>query len=347
MTTKTSSSAEDSISPSFSILHAYGPLRRAAERYLEEHHYMRSSGGSGAMFAVIRDDASVTGACLIGATSSSNQERNLIAGACLIGPAASRDAERSIAQPSVLIRQIKRSHIADDVPVTAVCESRLLRTAMQSVTDEYDAPVLFVSYADPAAVDERSGMPMAGWCYLAAGYFYAGETTSVRWCLIDHLGRARSTRQGAVTLTRKTLPRAGELFHGELVTANWQMRRLPPARIWLAVCTPSRMSRRQARHTWRGVWASLNPTRRVAARRWSSHAEWRRKLAGGTVPLGSPRAHQCREHDRFQPALWRGKELTRTAAPVWVPLVWQSRILYEQDVERETVAGRVYEPFAA
>lgn len=347
MSPKNPSHHEHINSPPFTIRRAYGPLRKAAELYLEEHHYMRSSGGSGAMFAVVRGDASVAGACLIGATASWNQERSLITGACLIGPSPSRDAERSLASPGVLIRQVKRSHIADHVPTTAVCESRLLRTAMQVVTDEYDAPVLFVSYADPAAVDERSGMPMAGWCYLAAGYFYAGETSSARWCLIDHLGRARSTRQGAITLTRKTLPRTGEIFHGELVTADWQMRRLPPARIWLAVCTPGRMTRRQARHAWRGVWASLNPARRIAARRWISHAEWRRKLAGGTVPLGSPKAHQCRDHDRFQPALWRGEELTRTAAPLWVPLVWQSRVLYEEDVERETVAGRVYDPLVA
>jgi hypothetical protein len=327
----------------YTIERAYGPLRKAANAYLEREHYMRSAGGSGAMFAVVGDDIHVAGACLIGATCSANQERSLVAGACLIGPAASQDAERSLAQ-GVLIRQIKRSHILDSVPATAVCESKLLRTAMQAVTDEYDQPVLFVSYADPAALDERTGQPLAGWCYLATGFFYSGETTSARWCVIDHQGRARSTRQGAITLSRATLPKAGDVFHGETITSDWHMRRLPPARIWLAVCTPSRMTRKQAKHAWRHVWDNLNPARRVAARVWVDHLTWEQKLANGTVALGEPRPHHLRTHDRFQPALWRGAELTRTAAPMWVPLTWQHALLLEQDVAGETVGRRVYAP---
>jgi hypothetical protein len=310
----------------YSIQRAFGDMRKQAAAYLEREHYMRSAGGSGQMFAVIAERS------------------GSVAGACLIGPAASQDAERSIAQPGVLIRQIKRSHIADRVPATAVCESKLLRTAMQAVCDEYDRPVLFVSYADPAATDERTGLPLAGWCNFAAGFFYAGETSSSRFCVIDHHGRARSTRQGAVTLTRRTLPRAGETFHGEYISRDWQMRRLPPARIWLAVTTPSRMTRRQAKHAWRNTWASLHPDRRVAARNWISHTNWRRKTAAGTVALGDPRPEHVTDTDRFQPAFWRGEELNRTAAPVWVPLAWQTRVLFAEDVEGETVARRQYEP---
>lgn len=150
----------------YTIVHATGDLRSQAQQYLTTNHYTRSNGGSGTMFAVVPSDVPQThvcGAVLIGATASTNCDRSLVAGAVLIGPASSRDAERSVAQPGVLVRQIKRSHLADDVPVTALCESQLLRTAMQQTTDHYDQPVLFVSYADPAACDSRDGRPLAGW----------------------------------------------------------------------------------------------------------------------------------------------------------------------------------------
>ncbi|MEN9933685.1 MAG: hypothetical protein RLZZ387_264, partial [Chloroflexota bacterium] len=62
------------------------------------------------------------------------------------------------------------------------------------------------------------------------------------------------------------------------------------------------------------------------------------------TPLGEPKAEHLRELDRFQPAWWRGDEMTRTAAPVWVPLVWQARMLELTDVECETTSGRVYDP---
>jgi hypothetical protein len=322
-----------------------GVFRSAVEAYIATNHYTRSSGGSGQLFAVMRDEQ-VVGACLIGATTSENQTRSIV-GACLIGPSASADAERSIAQPGILVRQIKRSILADDVPTSAIYESQLLRHSMQVVCDEYDRPLLFVSYADPAATDVRTERPLGGACYLAAGFFYIGETTSQRRCVVDHLGRARSTRQGAVTLTRRTLPKAGSTFHGETITADWRLASLPPARIWIAVCTPSRYSQRQARHAWRAVFAALNPARRVAARTWIDHIAWRRKLAGGTVPLGEPRPQHLRSHDRFQPALWRGHELTRSSAPMWVPLVHQQRLLGFVDVAGESIAGRHYAPLAS
>src|SRR5262245_24782379 len=88
-------SAEYKVGP-LQIVRARGKTRKAAEAYLEANHYMRSSGGSGQMFAVIDGAKQVNGACLIGATASRNCDRS-IAGACLIGPTASADAERSIA----------------------------------------------------------------------------------------------------------------------------------------------------------------------------------------------------------------------------------------------------------
>lgn len=121
---------------------------------------------------------------------------------------------------------------------------------------------------------------------------------------------------------------------------------LPPARVWIAVCTPSRMTRKQAKAAWLQVWRNLNPHRRVAAKQWISHVSWRRKLRSGGMALGEPKCQHLRPHDRFQPALWRGSEMTRTAAPVWVPLHWQQRLLLEDAVSGETTANRVYAPLA-
>jgi hypothetical protein len=105
----------ETVSP-LTIVRAYGPARKAGLAYLEANHYMRSSGGSGQLFIVEDRTGAVYGACLIGATASTNCDRS-IAGACLIGPAASKDAERSIAGEGVLIRQIKRSHLLDGAPM--------------------------------------------------------------------------------------------------------------------------------------------------------------------------------------------------------------------------------------
>lgn len=297
------------------------------------------------MFAVVRNDLTdtVCGAVLIGATASANCDRSLVAGACLIGPTASQDAERSLVQPVVLMHQIKRSHLADKVPPEAVCESKLLRTTMRKMTDTYDQPVLFVAYADPAATDDRTGLPLAGWCYLAAGFFFAGETTSKRWCMIDHCGRARSARQGAVTLSRATLPCAGAVFHGEVVTADWRMVPLPPARIWLAVCTPSRMTRRQAKAAWLGVWRHLNPQRQVAAKQWISHVAWRRKLRAGSVPLGAPKPHHLRGRPLAARVLARPRADTYRR-PIWVPLLWQQQLLLEHAVAGGATGRRSYAP---
>ncbi len=193
---------DETVSP-LTIVRAYGPARKASMTYLEANHYMRSGGGSGQLFIVEDRTGAVYGACLIGATASTNCVRS-IAGACLIGPAASKDAERSIALGGVLIRQSKSSHLHDGVPMY---ESHLLRHAMRAVCNEYDRLVLFVSYADMAATDERTGKPLLGWIYLASGFFFAGETTSQRCCVVDHLGRARSTRQGRVTLNSQNTPK--------------------------------------------------------------------------------------------------------------------------------------------
>jgi hypothetical protein len=82
----------------------------------------------------------------------------------------------------------------------------------------------------------------------------------------------------------------------------------------------------------------------VAAKIWIDHTTWQRRHADGTVPLGEPKAHHIRAHDRFQPAWWHGSDITRTAAPIWVPYVWQHALLVEADIAGETTANRTYAP---
>ncbi len=49
---------------------------------------------------------------------------------------------------------------------------------------------------------------------------------------------------------------------------------------------------------------------------------------------------------RCQPALWRGKQIARTAAPVWVPHIAQHEIgsITEEEIAGERTAGRHYAP---
>ena len=172
---------------------------------------------------------------------------------------------------------------------------------------------------------------------MAAGFFYAGESTHKCSCVVDHLGCSLD-RQGKVTLSRTTLPKVGDTFHGGYITKDWRLLPSPPAQIWLVVCTSTQYSSKQAKQAWRGVWRHLNPQRRVAAKIWINHVEWRRKLNVGTVSLGDLRQQHLRHFDRFQPVLWRGDELTRTAAPFWFLHDWQRTLLLEGDVEGEMIA---------
>jgi hypothetical protein len=48
------------------IVRTSGAQRKAAAAYLEQHHYMRSSGGSGQLFAVMDQADEVHGAVLMG-----------------------------------------------------------------------------------------------------------------------------------------------------------------------------------------------------------------------------------------------------------------------------------------
>lgn len=112
----------------YRIDHAYGETRRQAQEYLRRWHYLASDGNQGFMFAIVADDNTVAGACLVGNAMSENQERDLVVGACLVGQSNSPDIEADLVTTNTsqrpLIQQVKRSHIRDEVPVEAVCESK-------------------------------------------------------------------------------------------------------------------------------------------------------------------------------------------------------------------------------
>ncbi|NTU85286.1 MAG: hypothetical protein HGA45_39015 [Chloroflexales bacterium] len=132
------------------------------------------------------------------------------------------------------------------------------------------------------------------------------------------------------------------MFRNELVTKDWELFTAPPALIWIAICTPSRFTQKQAASAWRRHWKALNPARRVAAKIWVDQVQWGRDQRGGIVALGEPRPEHLLEHQRFQPANWPGERITRTAAPAWPGYIHQGRLVFEDDLESETVANRTY-----
>jgi hypothetical protein len=303
----------------YQIVHATGELRRAGQALLHEH-YMGSAGGSGYLYAVV--DAG-----------------GVVQGACLIGPSSSMAAERSLVSPPWRIWCVKRLFARDTCTIP---ESQLLRASLRHTADLRGETLIVCAYADPVATDSRTGLPLTGKLYLSAGFMFVGETSQPRYAVIDDYGRARSTRQGKQTLTRRTLP------HG------WSMIRVPPARIWLAVVPPtlvrgpdgtaSSTTQRWRKKQWRTAWAALTPQRRVAAQQWVSEKQWRRLLRSGIIPIGEPKPHHIQPHRRLQPAYWEGHALTRTAGPVWVPFLWQQQFLSEDLLEGERTAGRNYQP---
>ena len=186
------------------IAHVTGTLRTQAATFIAEHHYMRSAGGSGYTIAAMAPDRSIMGVVLI-------------------GPASSMAAERAIINPPYRVWCIKRLVCLDDASVP---ESQLLRTAMRYIANLRQEVMPFVAYADPAARDERTGQPLFGGLYKSANFMHIGTTSQRRYSVVDDKRRAISTRQGVITLTRKTLP------------LGWQMIPLPSAHVWLAIVTP-------------------------------------------------------------------------------------------------------------
>jgi hypothetical protein len=51
---------------------------------------------------------------------------------------------------------------------------------------------------------------------------------------------------------------------------------------------------------------------------------------------------QEREHELLARARWQGALMTRTAGPIWPPIIEQGQLFAWSDVAGETTAGRRY-----
>lgn len=271
---------------------SYAPPRSALRRdgaALLSQHYTGTSGNAGRMY-VLHTDATISGVCMI-------------------GESCSQRATRSIVAAPWPVAVIKRLYCRDEAPAP---ESQLLRAAMRLETAYRQQTTLFVSYADPAATDARTGLPLTGAVYLASGMFYIGETFGRRMAFLDAEGRVRSSRQGSRTLTRATAP------------TTWQAVTLPPCRIWATVVAPPMVGEQPTSTRWqrqqrRRCWAALDPRRRVYATRWIERRELRRWTTSRRVRI-TDQPDRLRWPNQRQPGAWEGRDLVRTAAPIWVPL---------------------------
>lgn len=305
----------------YTIRHVLGDERKAAQRFIEAHHYARSSGNGGAIYAAFAPNGGVVGACLIGATPS-------------------KAAERSIAQDGTVVRQCKRLVAADDSPIP---ESQLLWHSLRSEANRIGRTLIAISYADTEAIDERTGVPLMGRLYLAANHYFIGDSRRRRQIPFDEHGRMRSTRQGSRTLTKATLPH------------NWTMQSVVSTlRLWCAIVVPTvvqrddgttwETSRRWRKRQWREEgWRKLAPHRRVAARQWTNSTEFQRLQRAGVTPLDDPVERNA--NAQLQAALWRGEDIRHGAAPLWVPYLEQRELaLAEDDDDEERTMHRVYRP---
>ncbi|KPV52459.1 hypothetical protein SE17_15385 [Kouleothrix aurantiaca] len=310
--------------PRFVFSHVLKEQRREAQRLIRELHYSSSDGNQGFVHSVRIDDVT--------------------AAACLIGGTLSEGAERAIVAEGFACRQVKRLVARDNCPVP---ESQLLRMAMRDVANKV-GPYMSISYADPVAIDARTGRSLLGWLYFAAGYFFIGFTSQPRYAVIDHEGALRSTRQGGITLTRRTLPRAGDDFQGQRVTKDWQMVKIPPARVWVAPVVPFTLggeptSRAWRKHQYLEMWRNLVPERKVWAQRWIDKRHWKQLLRDATVEqVEGPR--QQTEHEILARGVWPGELMTRTAGPIWPIIEEQGHLFSEAEVAGEVTSGRRYWP---
>lgn len=304
------------------MIQADSTLRKAASALLHGH-YRGTDGGAGYCFVN-----------LVGETE--------VDAAVVVGKPPSKAAERALIQEPWRVWTVKRSYALDSC---AVYESHMLRATMQQIADLRGETMIYAAYAEPDAVDQRTGYPLTGHVYMAAGFFYVGESAGGRSVLIDSQNKARSQRQGKLTLNAAQIRDLG-----------WVRKKLGKARIWLAVVSPRTWSQRTAAQAWHNAWSALHAQRRAAARQWIEECTWwplvRRNRA---VSLGEPTpssrgkppfrfAHNGTIAARLQPALWEGAYLQRASAPVWVHFAWQRQLLSETDVAGETTAHRTFLP---
>jgi hypothetical protein len=304
----------------FTFAHVLKKERKAAQRLIRELHYSGSDGNSGWLHTI-----NVAGE---------------LQAACLIGGTLSKGSEKSLITPGYPCRLVKRLVAAEHCQIP---ESQLLRAAMRDVATKLSVPYLAISYADPVAVDARTGNPLSGALYAACGMFHIGLTSQPRYAVVDDLGALRSTRQGAITLSRKSLPRKGTLWNERLVQRDWRMVVIPPARIWVTPVVPWSGGRAWRKRQYLDFWRNLAPDRRVWAQRWINKVEWKRLLRAATVEeVDEPR--QTTEHALLARATWPGDLMTRPAAPVFPRIEEQGRLFTEEDLEHEKTTGRLYWP---
>ncbi len=309
----------------FTFAHALGPARKAAQRLITDLHYSGSSGNSGYLHT-ITVGGELQAACLIGGTLSKGSEKALIA-------------------TGFPCRLVKRLVAADHCPIP---ESQLLRASMRDVATKLGHAYLAISYADEVAVDARTGISLYGRLYLAAGFWFIGFTSQPRYAVVDDLGALRSTRQGATTLSRKTLPKAGSLWNEREVTRDWRMVQIPPARVWVTPVVPWSVKGAATTRAWRksqylAFWRNLAPARKVWAQRWIDKVGWKRLLRDATVEQVDP-PRQETEHALLARGVWPGSLMTRPAAPIWPHIESQGRLFTEADLAGERTTGRFYWP---
>ena len=300
------------------LQHVTGARAKQARALLIHHHYRGTDGGSGYLVANVEDGA--------------------VDAAVLIGPSTSISADRSIVAEPWATWAVKRSFALDSC---AVPESQALRFAMRSFAAQRDETLVFISYAEPDAVDTRTGMPMLGHVYMASGFFYIGETTGQRWVLIDKENRARSTRQGKLTITARHLDDPSSPYFG------WKRRKLGAARVWMAVVSSETWPQLRRRRGYMAAWRALAPQRKAAARQWMDEVAWEEALKQGAVstPVENVRVKAAGSHcQRLEAAMWPGRLLKRDASPAWPLFAWTERIVYEEDVARETTGNRRFLP---
>ena len=194
--------------------------------------------------------------------------------------------------------------------------------------------MLAVSYAAPWVLDERTGRGLYGHVYLAAGFFFAGESAPAGEAVLAEVAPFRSKRPGLS-------PSGGTISS---LRPGWRFARVGRRRGWLAVITPVGWSRARRKREWRQCWSALNPQRWVAAQRGVSEKTWRRLVRESVrpIPHGSP--GRRRGFERFQAGWWRGGPMDHGCAPLWVDAFVREPValLTEADVAGERTGGRAY-----
>ena len=213
----------------------------------------------------------------------------------------------------------------------------LLRFALRATADELGATTLFVAWADGDALDTRTGRALYGGVYLAAGFIFAGESEQRRVVCFDATGTCHSTRQGPVTITRRSAAARGWSW----VTTT------TPLRTWLTVVAPdtalqsdgvrTATSRRWQKRERRRCWHAVR--RPIVGARWMEYTAWRRLSRHTSAHV---QMRRLRWPQILIGAVWNPRDWVHSFRPLWdAGLVAQSQLSEHQALEERT-AGRSY-----